>query len=120
MTKRIRTTDAAEVIRKSADAIETVLVKKKIARTRTRTKKMSDHVIENNDPELEINKCKEACPDWDGRTVFVLRTDERLGKDEYEFAVRAIDTDYWLDAFCTYNEARKFCEDNGLEISERL
>lgn len=44
--------------------------------------------------------------------VQIIHTNE-LKKSEYVWAVKIYQTDDWLDAFSTYQEAEKYCEENG-------
>lgn len=47
--------------------------------------------------------------------VQIIHTNE-LKKSEYVWAVKIYQTDDWLDAFSTYQEAEKYCEENGYVI----
>jgi len=47
--------------------------------------------------------------------VEIIHTNE-LEKSKYVWAVIICETDKWLDDFQTYQEAEKYCEENGYEI----
>jgi len=47
--------------------------------------------------------------------VEIIHTNE-IKKSEDVWAVIICETDEWLDDFQTYQEAEKFCEDNGYVI----
>lgn len=43
--------------------------------------------------------------------VEIIHTNE-IKRTEYLWAVQIFGTEEWLDAFTTYQEAEKFCDDN--------
>ena len=44
--------------------------------------------------------------------VEIIHTNE-IKKSEYVWAIIICETDNWLDVFETYQEAEKYCNDNG-------